>query len=250
MFQGLRTNSLFYVLDKGENPNLKIGQVVSVSNPQTRYPSYNNGFTPQPMETVVDVKVKLGDEEVDFKQLPANGQIENEYDFVFYGSGNQVQALDENGKPLYDEDGNAVMRPISVDKSVLGSIDDLGDDDDNTGEGNEEIEVDLTKTSSHVKEILFTASIYWSPSDANDPHNAPRMRYNFGQVRDAYIQIKNAVNGEVICRYDLDEDFSTDKGVEFGRLYRRGTEWKFQAVGEAHKDGLEPICRKYASKFM
>ena len=130
--------------------------------------------------------------------LGSNGQIENEYDFVFYGSGNQVQALNENGKPLYDEDGNAVMRPISVDKSVLGSVDDLGDDDDDTGEGNEEIEVDLTKTSSHVKEILFTASIYWSPSDVNDPHNAPRMKYNFGQVRDAYIQIKNAINGEVI----------------------------------------------------
>lgn len=174
--------------------------------------------------------------------LGSNGQIENEYDFVFYGSPNKVQVLDEEGNP--------VMRPVSVDKSVLGSVDDLGDDDDNTGEGNEEIEVDLTKASSHVKEILFTASIYWSPSDANDPELAPRMHYNFGQVRDAYIQIKNAVSGEVICRYDLDEDFSTDKGVEFGRLYRRGSEWKFQAVGEAHKDGLEPICRKYASKFM
>lgn len=82
MFQGLRTNSLFYVLDKGENPNLQIGQVVSVSNPQTKYPSFNNGFTPQPMETVVDVKVKLGDEEVDFKQLPANGQIANDKNLV------------------------------------------------------------------------------------------------------------------------------------------------------------------------
>lgn len=174
--------------------------------------------------------------------LGSNGLIENEYDFVFYGSPNKVQ--------VQDEEGNPVMRPVSVDKSVLGSVDDLGDDDDNTGEGNEEIDVDLTKTSSRVNEILFTASIYWSPSDANDPELAPRMHYNFGQVRDAYIQIKNAVNGEVICRYDLDEDFSTDKGVEFGRLYRRGSEWKFQAVGEAHKDGLEPICRKYASKFM
>lgn len=180
--------------------------------------------------------------------LGSTRQIEKECVFVSYGSGNQVHALDENGKPLYDEDGNAVMRPISVDKSVLDSVDDLGDDD--TGEGNEEIEVDLTKTSSHVNEILFSASIYWSSSDSNDPHNSPRMKYNFGQVRDAYIQIKNAVNGEVICRYDLDEDFSTDKGGEFGRLYRRGTEWKFHAVGEAHKDGLEPICRKSASKFM
>lgn len=182
--------------------------------------------------------------------LGSNGQIENEYDFVFYGSGNQVQALDDKGKPLYDNDGKPVMRPVSVDKSVLGSVDDLGDDDDDTGEGNEEIEVDLTKTSSKVNEILFTVSIYWSPSDANDPKLAPRIKYNFGQVRDAYIQIKNSITGETICRYDLDEDFSTDKGVEFGRLYRRGSEWKFQAVGEAHKDGLEPICRKYASKFM
>lgn len=165
--------------------------------------------------------------------LGNSGQIENEYDFVFYGSPNKIEV-------------NGETRPCSLDKSVLGSVDDLGDDDDDTGEGNEEIDVDLTKTAASIKEILFTVSIYWNPNDSNDP----RRKYNFGQVRDAYIQIKNAITGEVICRYDLDEDFSTDKGVEFGRLYRRGSEWKFQAVGEAHTDGLEPICRKYASKFM
>lgn len=165
--------------------------------------------------------------------LGNSGQIENEYDFVFYGSPNKIEV-------------NGETRPCSLDKSVLGSVDDLGDDDDDTGEGNEEIDVDLTKTAALIKEILFTVSIYWNPNDSNDP----RRKYNFGQVRDAYIQIKNAITGEVICRYDLDEDFSTDKGVEFGRLYRRGSEWKFQAVGEAHTDGLEPICLKYASKFM
>lgn len=165
--------------------------------------------------------------------LGNSGQIENEYDFVFYGSPNKIEV-------------NGETRPCSLDKSVLGSVDDLGDDDDDTGEGNEAIDVDLTKTAASIKEILFTVSIYWNPNDSNDP----RRKYNFGQVRDAYIQIKNAITGEVICRYDLDEDFSTDKGVEFGRLYRRGSEWKFQAVGEAHTDGLEPICLKYASKFM
>ena len=66
--------------------------------------------------------------------LGSNGQIENEYDFVFYGSGNQTQALDDNGKPIIDESGKPVMRPISLDKSVLGSIDDLGDYDDDTVE--------------------------------------------------------------------------------------------------------------------
>lgn len=109
MFQGLRTNSLFYVLDKGENPNLQIGQVVSVSNPQARYPSFNNGFTPQPMETVVDVKVKLGDEEVDFKQLPANGQIANDKNLVV-----------SDNKEAMSAEVDAMLRQS---KAILESVD-------------------------------------------------------------------------------------------------------------------------------
>ena len=70
MFQGLRTGGLFYVLEKGDELKLRIGHVVSVSNPQPKYnqvaaiPSYSN----QP-EMVVDVKVKIGEETIDFKQL-------------------------------------------------------------------------------------------------------------------------------------------------------------------------------------
>ena len=117
MFQGLRTNSLFYVLDKGENPSLRIGQVVSVSNPQTRYPSFNNGFTPQPMETVVDVKVKLGDEEVDFKQLPANGQIANDKNLVVSDSkdamSSEVDAMLRQSK--------AILESVDYHKKVVDS---------------------------------------------------------------------------------------------------------------------------------
>ena len=109
MFQGLRTNSLFYVLDKGENPNLRIGQVVSVSNPQTKYPAFNNGFTPQPMETVVDVRVKLGDEEVDFKQLPANGQIANDKNLVV-----------SDNKDAMSAEVDAMLRQS---KAILESVD-------------------------------------------------------------------------------------------------------------------------------
>lgn len=109
MFQGLRTNSLFYVLDKGENLNLRVGQVVSVSNPQTKYPTFNNGFTPQPMETVVDVKVKLGDEEVDFKQLPANGQIANDKNLVV-----------SDNKDAMSAEVDAMLRQS---KAILESVD-------------------------------------------------------------------------------------------------------------------------------
>ena len=76
MFSGLRTNSIFYVLDKNSEPKLQIGQVVSVSNPQPKFPTYQPGqFSPQPMESVVDIRVKLPDGEMEFKQLPSNGQL-------------------------------------------------------------------------------------------------------------------------------------------------------------------------------
>ena len=79
--------------------------------------------------------------------LRANGEIGVEEDFVFYGSCKTIDTPD--GK-----------RPISNDGSVLGSVDDLGDDDDATGEGNEEIEVDLSKTSQLIDQIIFTAVSY------------------------------------------------------------------------------------------
>ena len=119
MFQGLRTNSLFYVLDKGENPNLRIGQVVSVSNPQTKYPTFNNGFTPQPMETVVDVKVKLGDEEVDFKQLPANGQIANDKNLVVSDNKDAMSA--EVDAML--RQSKAILESVDYNKRVVESCD-------------------------------------------------------------------------------------------------------------------------------
>ena len=162
--------------------------------------------------------------------LRENGEIGEEDDFVFYGSKKTVDTPE--GK-----------RPVSSDNSVLGSIDDRGNDDDDSGEGKEEIEVDLTKTSPLIDQIIFTASIYFQ-------RGTPSEKYNFGQVRNAYILIKNSITGEEICRYDLDEDFSTSKGVEFGRLYRRNGAWKFEAVGTSYPDGLEPICIKYASRFM
>ena len=84
MFQGLRQNSLFYVLDKGEKPCLRIGQVESVSNPQPKFSAYANGqFNAQPMETTVDVKVKMNDgSEMTFQKLPSNGVIANDQNMV------------------------------------------------------------------------------------------------------------------------------------------------------------------------
>ena len=34
--------------------------------------------------------------------------------------------------------------------------------------------------------------------------------------------------------------------VEFGRLYKRGSEWKFEAMGIGYKGGLQYFVDKYA----
>lgn len=70
MFSTLRQGAAIYIIDKGKNPQLKIGQVESVTAPQPRInlPNYtgmafNNDMT-------VDIKVKADDETLDFQKIP------------------------------------------------------------------------------------------------------------------------------------------------------------------------------------
>lgn len=77
MFQSVRQNSPFYILDKGENKSLKVASVESVTNPQ---PRYNTSYPMQPYgapDMVVDIVVRIGEEKQEFKMLPANLSIAN-----------------------------------------------------------------------------------------------------------------------------------------------------------------------------
>ena len=124
-------------------------------------------------------------------------------------------------------------------KSPDGAVESSGDDltgGNSDGGDDETLTVDLSKVDPRVNEILFTATI----------HDAENRRQNFGQVRNSYIRIYNAVTNEEIAKYDLDEDFSIETAVEFGRLYRRNGEWKFEAIGNGFKGGLEHFVNKYA----
>lgn len=75
MFSTLRQGAAIYILDKGENPQLKIGQVESVSAPQPKVtiPSYTGmAFN---NEMTVDIKVKVDNETLDFQKIPTNLSI-------------------------------------------------------------------------------------------------------------------------------------------------------------------------------
>lgn len=123
----------------------------------------------------------------------------------------------------------------SPDGAVASSGDDLTGG--NSEEGDDEtITVDLAKVNPKVEEILFTATI----------HKADERGQNFGQVRNAYIRIYNAVTGEEIAKYDLDEDFSVETAIEFGKLYRQNDKWKFEALGIGYKGGLQYFVDVYA----
>lgn len=122
--------------------------------------------------------------------------------------------------------------------SLDGAVESSGDDrtgGNSDGGDDETLTIDLAKVDPRVKEIIFTVTI----------HEADVRRQNFGQVHNSYIRIYNEVTGEDIAKYDLDEDFSIETAVEFGRLYKRNGEWKFEAMGRGYKGGLQFFLDKY-----
>lgn len=72
MFSNLRTNSQVYILHKDATPYIEVGQVVSVSQPVPKFP-VSNFMAPQ--ELVVDIVVKINDNNITLQKLPANLDI-------------------------------------------------------------------------------------------------------------------------------------------------------------------------------
>lgn len=139
--------------------------------------------------------------------IGANGKLPSDNHFVYY---------------------NNLKSP---DQAVIHTGDNLtgaGDGDD------EKIQVDLSKIAPEVNEISFVVTI----------HHADTRRQNFGQIRNSFIRILDQSNVELV-KYELDEDFSIETAVEFGRIYKRNEEWKFEAVGIGMKGGLQDYINKY-----
>ncbi|MEH2091583.1 TerD family protein [Nostoc sp.] len=140
--------------------------------------------------------------------LGANGKIPDEKYFIFY---NNLESLD-------------------------GSLRHSGDN--RTGEGNgddETIYVDLAKVNPAIQEIVFVVTI----------HEGQEKNQNFSQIKNAFIKIYNHENRNSLARYNLREAFSQETALEFGRLYKKENEWRFQAVGEGYSSGLQSFVDKY-----
>ena len=142
--------------------------------------------------------------------LDNNRMIPAEPFFVFYGN---------------TDSPDAALKHTGDDPT--GSNSNRGDD--------ETIIVDLSKIDARIQEILFVVTI----------HDATARKQNFGQVRNSYIRIVDDSNAQEIAKYELGEDFSIETAVEFGRLYKRNDNWKFEASGIGYKEDLAYFLAKY-----
>lgn len=97
MFSGVRQNNLIYILDR--EPKLQIGEVVSVSNPQNTF-GYNQ---------TIDITVKVDDDTMEFKDLPASASIAN-YGKVTISDNKEVMS-------------NEVESMLQASQSILDKID-------------------------------------------------------------------------------------------------------------------------------
>ena len=140
--------------------------------------------------------------------LNESGKVRGEHDFIFY---NQL-------------------------KSSCGSVEHTGDElAGGSGGDDETLLVDLSKFPQDIQKVVFGVTI----------HDAEARRQNFGLVQNAYIRIVDSTSKEEVVRFDLTEDYSTETAMIFGELYRRGSEWKFRALGQGFAGGLRVMANQF-----
>lgn len=185
----------------------------------------------------VDLNWKCGaDLDASAFLLNDDGVIGEDADFVYYKSNFRSEPYDRTKFGSKNNWRNNTV-PVSSDGSVVGSADDLGDDDsDGNDEAGETMHVDLGKVRPEVTEIVFCVTIY-NDKDSN---------VTFKDVRDPRIVITNEETGEELCSYNLKEHFSSETAVVAGALVlNEDGDWEFEAIGKGYDGGLRTLVDMY-----
>lgn len=99
MFSALRQGSNLYILDKGDKLTLKIGTVISVTQP-----NYNNNFMMN--GSTVDINVKVDDRTLEFRNVPSSSSVTNYNNAIITETkelmSNEVDGLFQNSKNIID----------------------------------------------------------------------------------------------------------------------------------------------------
>ena len=148
-----------------------------------------------------------------------------------------VILLDQNDR-LYGPDLKSHLVYFGNLVHESGAIEHKGDNLTGAGEGDDEqIMVTLKKVPAEVAKLVFVVNIY----DANTRNQ------HFGMIENAFIRLVDLGKGTEICRFNLSENYDGMTGMIVGEIYRRGGEWKFNAVGQPVKQAsrLMQILDRY-----
>ena len=118
-----------------------------------------------------------------------------------------------------------------------GAVKHMGDNLTGDGEGDdEEIYVDLDKLPAEYDKLIFVVNVY----------HAVARNQHFGMIKNAFIRIVDNETGEELCRYNLSENYDNMLSMIVGEVYRRGDDWKFNAIGTGTKDtGLNDLSNHF-----
>ena len=110
MFQSLRPNSQIYILHKGDCPKLETGYVINQPLVRSKY-QLPSAFG-QPQEMVVDLSVKVGDQVVNYNNLPSQLEISDSY------SNGETITISDNKIAMTAELVNNKQKKIDVINSI------------------------------------------------------------------------------------------------------------------------------------
>lgn len=121
-------------------------------------------------------------------------------------------------------------------KNPSESVVHSGDNRTGAGEGDDEVITIYTdKVPAEIKSIMFLLNI----------HDGVAQNLNFGQVKNARVNLYEGDATEPSHKYDLEEDASNETQVLFCKVYRHNDGWKFAAVGEKKKALLRDTLKGY-----
>lgn len=127
-------------------------------------------------------------------------------------------------------------KKVGLDGSVSLSGDDLSGADDGEGANapDEIVTIDLAIVPAEVTQLLLIVNSFRGQT--------------FGSVKDVFVQVSDYFTHQNLVEYDLDADYSNDKGIIVAKLDRMVNDpgnWSFTAVGKGFPGGLPTIARMY-----
>lgn len=118
-----------------------------------------------------------------------------------------------------------------------GAVKHLGDNLTGDGEGDdEEIKIDLNRIPREYDKLIFVVNIY----------KAVERKQHFGMIANAFIRVVDDTTHEEICKYNLTDKYDGKMAMILGEVYRKGGEWKFNAIGQGTEDtGLKSLSDRF-----